>query len=148
VLKIGYDASNIKEVEEILKKKNVDIASLIKKLKIFATEDPQVKKMSKIEGHKEEILKLIMEQNAQIKEMEVELENLVKEKEESVQMTVIPLDVDPITGINTTTTTTSTTTTNASEKLAKSMEEMSLQEQEIKRLHDEINNLQKMKSTF
>jgi hypothetical protein len=47
--------------------------------------------MAETEGHKEEMLKLIMEQNAQIKEMEAELEKLVKEKEQSVPMTVIPL---------------------------------------------------------
>jgi hypothetical protein len=30
ILKIGYDPSNVKAVEEMLKKKNVDIASLRK----------------------------------------------------------------------------------------------------------------------
>jgi len=40
VLKIIYDPSNVKAVEEILKKKNVDIESLRKQLKIPATEDP------------------------------------------------------------------------------------------------------------
>jgi hypothetical protein len=30
VLKIGYDPSNVKEVEEMIKKKNADIASLRK----------------------------------------------------------------------------------------------------------------------
>jgi hypothetical protein len=30
VLKIGYDPTNVKEVEELIKKKNVDIASLRK----------------------------------------------------------------------------------------------------------------------
>jgi hypothetical protein len=43
VLKIGYDPSNVKEAKEILKNKNADIASLRKKLKIPATEDPQEK---------------------------------------------------------------------------------------------------------
>jgi hypothetical protein len=91
VLKIGYDPSNVKAVEELLKKKNVDIASLRKQLKLPATEDSQAKEMAETEGHKEEMLKLIMEQNAQIKEMEAELDKLVKEKEQSVPMTVIPL---------------------------------------------------------
>jgi hypothetical protein len=82
VLKIGYDPSNVKAAEEMLKKKNVDIASLRKQLKLSATEDSQAKEMAETEGEKEEMLKLIMEQNAQIKEMEVELERLVKEKEQ------------------------------------------------------------------
>jgi hypothetical protein len=156
VLKIGYDPSNVKVAEELLKKKNADITSLRKQLKIPATEDPQAKEMAETEGHKEEMLKLIMEQNAQIKDMEAELETLVKEKEQNVPMVVIPLNAVPITGISTTTTTTtgeipvatSVTTIDASNKLAKSMEDMSLQGKEIKRLQDEINNLQKMMSTF
>jgi hypothetical protein len=39
VLKIRYDPSNVKAVEEMLKKKNVDIASLRKQLKLPPTED-------------------------------------------------------------------------------------------------------------
>jgi hypothetical protein len=70
VLKIGYDPSNVKATKELIKKKNADIASLRKQLKNFATEDPQAKEMVETEGHKEEMLKLIIEQNAQIKEME------------------------------------------------------------------------------
>jgi hypothetical protein len=37
VLKIGYDPSNVKAVEELLKKKNVDISFLRKKLKLPPT---------------------------------------------------------------------------------------------------------------
>ena len=43
VLKIRYDPSNVKVAQELLKKKNVDITSLRKQLKIPATEDPQEK---------------------------------------------------------------------------------------------------------
>jgi hypothetical protein len=81
VLKIGYDPSNVKAVEEMLKKKNVDIAYLRKQLKLPPTEDAHAKEIDETEGEKDEILKLIMEQNAQLREMEDELERLVKEKE-------------------------------------------------------------------
>jgi hypothetical protein len=84
--------------------------------------------------------------------MEVELDKLVKEKEKNVPMEVIPLDVVPITGtIETTTTiteipaTTSTVTTDASEKLSKSMQDMSLNEKEIRRLQDKIKKLPAIK---
>jgi hypothetical protein len=40
VLKIGYDSSNVKAIEELIKKKNIYIASLRKKLKISTKEDP------------------------------------------------------------------------------------------------------------
>ena len=112
--------------------------------------------MAETEGHKEEMLKLIMEKNAQIKEMEVELEKLVKEKEKSVPMTVIPLQEVPITRFSTVSTTPTTeipsvvlvTTSDASERLVKSMEDMTLQGEEIKRLQEEIINLHKLKSMF
>ena len=39
VLNIGYDPSNVKTAEELLKKKNSDITSLRKKLKLPTTED-------------------------------------------------------------------------------------------------------------
>jgi hypothetical protein len=46
VLKIGYDPSNVKAVEEMLKMKNADIASLRKQLKLPPTEDAQANKIA------------------------------------------------------------------------------------------------------
>jgi hypothetical protein len=45
VLKIGYEPLNEKAVEEILKKKNDDITSLRKQLKLPPTEDAQTKEI-------------------------------------------------------------------------------------------------------
>jgi hypothetical protein len=109
--------------------------------------------MVETEDHMEEMLKLIMEHNVQLKEMEVELEKIVKETEKNVPIAFIPLNAVPLTRVITTTTSTitveiSATTIDASEKLEKPMEGMSLREQEIKIFHDEINNLQQLKSTF
>jgi len=61
VLKIGYDPSNVKLGEEMLKKKNYDIASLRKQLKLPPTEDSQAKEITEAEDEKEELLKLIMQ---------------------------------------------------------------------------------------
>jgi hypothetical protein len=158
VLKIGYDPSNVKAAEELLKKKNAYIASLRKQLKLPATEDSQAKEIAETEGEKEELLKLIMEQNAQIKEMEAEMEWLVKEKEQETPMEVIPLSAVPLTGVSTTTVSTTTTTElpsatpltalEKSVELAKSMEEMTLQGTEINRLKKEVENLQELKSSY
>jgi hypothetical protein len=63
VLKIGYDPSNVKAVEEMIKKKNANIASLRKQLKLPPTEDSQMKEIAEKEGKKDEMLKLLMEQN-------------------------------------------------------------------------------------
>jgi hypothetical protein len=90
--------------------------------------------------------------------MEVELDKLVKEKEKNVPMAVIPLNLVPITGFSTTmetsTTTgeiptaTSATAPDAIEKLAKDMEDMTLQGEEIRKLQEEIQNIQKLKFAF
>jgi hypothetical protein len=44
------------------------------------------------------MLKLLMEQNAQLKEMEAEMEKLLKEKEQMKSMEAIPLSAIPISG--------------------------------------------------
>ena len=146
VLKIGYDPSNVKAVEEMLKKKNFDITSLMKQLKLPPTKDAQVKEIAETEGENDELLRLIMEQNAQLKEMEAELERLEKEKEQSNPMEVIPLSAVPLTGVSTTSAAeiplaTPLTAVEKTIELAKSMEEMNLQETEISRLKDEVENL-------
>jgi hypothetical protein len=130
----------------MIKKKNVDITSLRKQLKLPPTEDSQAKEIVETEGEKDEMFKLIMEQNAQLKEMEVELEKLLKEKEQSKPMEVIPLSAVPLAGVSTTPATEipSATPLTALEKiveLAKSMEEMNLQESEIIKLKKEVENL-------
>jgi hypothetical protein len=142
VLKIGYDPSNVKVDEELLKKKNVDITSLRKKLKIPSTEYSQEKEVVETEGHKDEMLKLIMEYNAQIREMEEEMDKLIKEKEQSVQMDIIPLQAVPLTGVRIAKETTSieipstipVKVPDASEKLVNSVEDISLKGNEIRKL--------------
>ena len=99
------------------------------------------------------MLKLLMEQNGQLKEMEAEMEKLVKEKEQLKLMEVIPLSAIPILGVSTTSVTevSSATPLTSLEKtadLAKSMEKMNLQETKINRLKKEIENLQELKSSF
>jgi hypothetical protein len=153
VLKIGYDPSNIKAAEEMIKKKNADIASLRKQLKLPPTEDSQAKEIEEKEGKKDEMLKLLMEQNAQLKEMEDEMERLLKEKEQLKSMEAIPLTAIPISGTSTTAATTISSATPVTPQegtvdLAKSMEKMNLQETEISRLKKEDENLQELKNSF
>jgi hypothetical protein len=153
VLKIGYDPSNVKAVEEMIKKKNEDIASLRKQLKFPPIGDSQAKEIAKTEGEKDEKLKLIMEQNAQLKEMEVEMEKLVKEKEQLKPMEFIPLSAVPLSGVSTASlaeapSANPLTSLEKTVELAKSMEEMNLQETEISRLKKEIENLQELKYSY
>ena len=96
-------------------------------MKMPPMEDTKAKEIAETEGEKDEMLKLIMEQNAQLKEMEEELERLVKEKEQSIPMEVIPLSAVPFTGVSTTSVaeislTTPLTALEKTVELAKSME--------------------------
>jgi DNA gyrase/topoisomerase IV subunit A len=99
------------------------------------------------------MLKLLMEQNAQLKEMEVETEKLLKEKEQMKSMEAIPLTTIPISGtsiaaVTTIPSATPVTPQEGTADLAKSMEKMNLQETEINRLKKEVENLQELKTFF
>jgi hypothetical protein len=48
----------------MIKKKNADIATLRKQLKLPPKEDPQTKEIAEREGEKDEMLKLLLEQSA------------------------------------------------------------------------------------
>lgn len=63
VIKIVYGPKDVIVVEEIIKKKNLDIATLRKHLKLLATEDPMTKDIAEGEAHKADMTKLIIDQN-------------------------------------------------------------------------------------
>jgi hypothetical protein len=153
VLKIGYDPANVKAAEEMIKKKNADIAALRKQLNLPPTEDPQTKEIAEREGKKDEMLRLLMDQSAQLKEMEAEMEKLLKEKEQMKTVEGITLSAIPIAGLSTGTVTavppaTTEQVPGGTIDLAKSMERMNLQESEISRLKKELENLQELKISF
>jgi hypothetical protein len=155
VLKIGYDPANVQAAEEMIKKKNADIAALRKQLKLPPTEDPQTKEIAEREGERDEMLKLVMEQSAQLKEMEAEMEKLLKEREQIKTVESITLSAIPLAGSSTVTTTVTALPSatvgpipEGTMDLAKSMERMNLQESEIDRLKKEVENMQELKISF
>jgi hypothetical protein len=155
VLKIGYDPANVQAAEEMIKKKNADIAALRKQLKLPPTEDPQTKEIAEREGERDEMLKLVMEQSTQLKEMEAEMEKLLKEREHIKTVESITLSAIPLAGSSTVTTTvtalpsaTAGPIPEGTIDLAKSMERMNLQESKIGRLKKEVENLQELKISF
>ena len=161
MVEAGFDPHNSKAMEEIIRKKNDDIVALKKQLKLPATKDPQAKELAVTELQKEEMLKLLVEQSAQIKEMEAYMDKLIKKKEQSPQLVVVTLDVVPIasllqTGIPTTSITTGTSSSTIlptsavddSIKLIESMENMFIQGEEINKLIGEVKVLQEHKARF
>jgi hypothetical protein len=84
------------------------------------------------------------------------MDKLIKEKEQNVHMAMISLEAVPLTVIRTTEGSTlaeiplaiPVQVSDASEKFVKSMEDMSIQGEEIRKLHEEVKNLKKLKSMF
>lgn len=71
VTEVGYDPRNIKVAEELIKKKNVHIAALKKELKLPPTEHPQLKEVLQDSNKKDEMMSLILQLTAKVKEMEI-----------------------------------------------------------------------------
>lgn len=99
VIKLGYDPSNINVAQKLVKEKNLDIKTLRKQLKLPTTEDPLAKDIEEIETQKADMMKLIIEQKAQLKQMQKKMEKLIKEKEKAAKNTVVHLESLPITAI-------------------------------------------------
>jgi len=116
VLKMGYDPSNMNVAEELVKKKNVELSKLRKQLKLPASEDPMAKDIEETETQKYDMMKLIMEQNLQIKHMEEKMEKLVKEKEDAIKRSQTPMDIVPLAAIPVTRVSTSATTSTTGTK--------------------------------
>lgn len=96
VIKLGYDPKNVKITEEIIRRKNVDIAMLKKQLKLPSTKDPQKKEVGQLEKEKEDMFRIIIEKSGHINEMDIEMEKLLKKREQSTQLESIPLTTVPI----------------------------------------------------
>jgi len=107
------------------------------------------------------MLEFLVEKSAHIKTVEVEMDKLIKEKEQNAQLAVFPLDAIAIAsllqiGIPTTTTIARTSSSTAppaslldeSVKLAQSMENMTIQGEEMKKLKQEIKVLQEQSKRY
>lgn len=70
VIKIGYEPKDVIVAEEIIKKKKMDFAALRKQLKLPTIEDPMTKDIVEVEAQKWDMMKLIIDQNIQIRKME------------------------------------------------------------------------------
>ena len=83
VVRMSYDPVNLKAAKELIKKNNANIVASRKQLKLPSTEDPLTKDIEEAETQKSDMMKLIIEQTAQIRQMETELEKMIKENDKS-----------------------------------------------------------------
>jgi len=93
-IELGHDRSDIKAAKRLIKKKNEDIASLKKQLKLPHLQHPQTKEVLESQTNHEEMMDLVLQLNDQLKEMEKELDNLIQLKRDSLDYaptTVIPI---------------------------------------------------------
>lgn len=61
-----------------VRKKNTDIVALRKQLKLPGTKDHLAKDIEEIESQKADMMNLIMEQGAYLKQMETNMEKIIK----------------------------------------------------------------------
>lgn len=95
------------------------------------------------------MMKLIIDQNIQIRQMEVEVEKMIKEKENSLKMAIVPLDVVPLSqlpSIGTTSAPTTSTQAPSAEQVTHTLQNMSLQSKEIETLQGQIKTLEVRKA--
>ena len=64
---MGYDPTNVKEAELLVKKKNEDISSLRKQIKLPQSEHPQTKEIIEGKNEKYDMMNMIFHLIAQIK---------------------------------------------------------------------------------
>jgi len=143
---LGHDPKDIKATKKLIKKKNYDIATLKKQLKIPQLQHPETQEVLESQKKHEDLMDLVLKLNDQLREIEKELENLIQLKQTDIGTTlvnVIPIvtttvpstlvaSLAPLAPMATSqpvsTKSTSTTGTLGDEatKLVKAMEEMSI----------------------
>lgn len=156
VIEIGYNPTDIKAEEELIKNKNATITALKKQLKLPTTEHPQTKEVLETLNQKDEMMNLIIQLTTQLREMETEMDKLVQEKQasrEEVPITTIPIGATTATTSTSVPTATSSTTattsakstahpTNEANKLIQAMEDMSIQTTHINKLKEQVKSLE------
>jgi len=157
IIEMGHDPKDIKAIEELIKQKNKDIASLKKQLKIPSLHHPQTQEVLQSQTQHEDLMDIVLKLNDQLRSTDKELDALIQLKKGEVgttSKTVIPTvttevpstlvaTLAPKTTIGTTfpiTTTTYTTivgtTIDEAAKLFHAMEEISIQTNEINKLKE------------
>jgi len=94
VIELGHHPKDIKATEQLIKKKNDDIAALKKQLKIPQLQHPQTQEVLESQTRHEELMDLVLKLNDQLKETEKELDTLIQLKQSDIATTspnVIPM---------------------------------------------------------
>lgn len=78
-IEMGNDCTDIKAVEQLIKKKNEDIAAFKKQLKLPASLHPLTTEVLESQTVHEEMLELVLQLNTQLKEKEKEMDKLTKQ---------------------------------------------------------------------
>lgn len=97
------------------------------------------------------MFKLIIKQNVQIQKMEADMESLLKEKEQQLSISVaIPIATNSVAGTSvertyTTTIVVEMQSIDSTKQLSKAMGDLSLKDQEIKKLKMQLQKVQEQK---
>ena len=79
IIGLGHNPKDVKGIESLIKKKDDDIATLRKKLKLPASRHPQTAEIMK-QNSEEELMDFLLKLNEKLNEIEKELEKALKDK--------------------------------------------------------------------
>lgn len=162
VIELGHDPKDIKDTEELIKKKNDDIATLKKELNIPHLQHPQTQEVLESKTRHEELMHLVLKLNDQLREIENELNNLIQLKQTYIgtsSVNVIPtatifvpstlaaslaptMPMATTQPVSTKSTLVVGTLGEEVERLVKAMEEMSIQTIEMNKLKEKVTILE------
>jgi len=80
IIELGHDSNDAKGIKALIKKKEEDIATLRKQLKLPITMHPKTTEVVQ-EKAEEDMMDLLMKMNQRLSETEQELENTLQEKQ-------------------------------------------------------------------
>jgi len=155
IIDLGHDPRDPKGVRALMKKKDDDIATLRKRLRLPPTKHPQTVELAR-EKEAEDTLDLVMRMNQRVIQMEEELERVAQNKQgesssqppPAVQANVHVPPTQPAAVPKTTSATSAVATTTtfessmSMEEMMKVVKELELQATEIKEAKEKLVNLE------
>ena len=151
IIDLGHDPKDPKGVRALMKKKDDDIASLRKRLRLPPTEHPQTAELIQ-ENKTEDTLDLLMKMNQRVIQMEEELEKASQSKQAEATshpppavLANVPVPPTQSAAIPATTAAATTTASESSmsmEEMMKVVKELELQATEIKEAKEKMAKLE------
>lgn len=141
IIGLGHNPKDVKGIEALIKKKDDDIATLRKQLKLPASRHPQIAEIIK-KNSEEELMDFLLKLNEKINETEKDLEKALTDKQPNIPACIAEVTTGTTTTGQPTELSQGNTSNLSTEELIKSMEELKLQVTELQRTKVQFTTLE------